>query len=177
VNSATHQKQYAIPELNKLERESFVQIIGPVFEHSPWIAEAAWQKKPFRDLEKLHHTLCETVISSGESKQVALICVHPDLVGCISAAEQLTRESAGEQASAGLNELSPEETALFQYNNTAYKEKFGFPFVICARHNKKEAILKGFKTRLQNSREQEIQTALEEIFAIAKLRLRDLISE
>ncbi len=86
----------------------------------------------------------------------------------------LTRESTGEQASAGLNALSPAEIALFQKQNTAYREKFGFPFVICARLNKKEAILAGFERRLKNSPTQEIRAALEEIFKIAELRLRDI---
>jgi 2-oxo-4-hydroxy-4-carboxy-5-ureidoimidazoline decarboxylase len=89
----------------------------------------------------------------------------------------LTAESAREQASAGLNQLSPEEIALFQRHNAAYREKFGFPFVICARLNKKDAILEGFERRLPHSRGEEIQTALEEIFKIAALRLRDLVEE
>jgi 2-oxo-4-hydroxy-4-carboxy-5-ureidoimidazoline decarboxylase len=176
VSSATRQKRHTISELNKLEREHFVRTIGPVFEHSPWIADAAWQKQPFADLEKLHQALCEIVRHSGEGKQLALIRAHPDLADRALAAGRLTRESTGEQSSAGLNELSQEEAALFRKYNAAYKEKFGFPFVICARLNKKEAMLSGFERRLGNTREQEIQTALAEIFTIAELRLRDLIS-
>ena len=112
---------------------------------------------------------------SGE-KQLALICAHPDLVGRAARAGTLTRESTNEQANAGLNQLLPEEIDLFQTQNAAYKNKFGFPFVICARLNKKAAILAGFGERLKNSREKEIKTALEEIFKIAELRLRDLVS-
>jgi OHCU decarboxylase len=161
--------------LNELDEKQFVQIIGPVFEHSPWIAEATWAKRPFADLDHLRRALCETVKNSGEEKQLALICAHPDLAGHVAFAGALTRESANEQAGAGLNQLSPEEIDLFQKQNAAYKNRFGFPFVICARLNKKAAILAGFETRLKNSREQEIKTALEEIFKIAELRLRDLI--
>jgi OHCU decarboxylase len=164
-----------IPQLNQLGQTEFVRVIGPVFEHSPWIAETTFAKKPFADLESLHRALCETVKNSVEEKQLALIRAHPDLVGKIALAGQLTKESTNEQASAGLNKLSPEEIELFQKQNAAYKNKFGFPFVICARLNKKTAILAGFETRLKNSREQEIKTALEEIFKIAELRLRDLI--
>jgi 2-oxo-4-hydroxy-4-carboxy-5-ureidoimidazoline decarboxylase len=173
MDSATSQKREAISGLNKLGRESFVQKIGPAFEYSSWIAETTWSKRPFADLESLHRALCETVKNCGEEKQLALIRAHPDLVGRAT----LTRESAGEQASAGLNQLSPEEMDLFQKQNAAYKNKFGFPFVICARLNRKEAILAGFERRLKNSREQEIKTALEEIFKIAELRLRDLIPD
>ena len=163
-------------ELNQLARDAFVRVVGPVFEHSPWIAENTFGKKPFANFETLHRALCDTVKNSGEEKQLALIRAHPDLVGKLALAGQLTRESTSEQSSAGLDQLSPEEINLFEQNNAAYKNKFGFPFIICARLNKKEAILRGFETRLKNSREQEIETALTEIFKIAELRLRDLIA-
>lgn len=166
---------HTLSQLNQSSREVFVRIVGPVFEHSAWIAEATWPKRPFASVENLHAALCETVRAAGEEKQLALIRAHPDLVGKLALAGQLTKESTGEQASAGLDKLSPQETELFQKNNAAYKAKFGFPFIICARLNKKEAILAGFDRRLKNSREQEIKTALEEIFKIAELRLQDLI--
>lgn len=165
-----------VTEINSLSRDEFVRIIGPVFEQSPWIAEAAWRKRPFAGREALHAALCETVAGVGTEKQVMLICSHPDLARRLMPASALTAESAGEQAGAGLDRLTPEETGLFRKNNDAYRRKFGFPFVICARLNRKEAILNGFRARLPNSREQEIQTALQEIFKIAELRLNDLIS-
>ena len=163
-----------LTQLNSLARDEFTRVVGPVFEHSPWIAEAAWQKRPFASVEALHLALCEIVRTAGEEKQLALILAHPDLVGRLALTGALTKESTSEQASAGLSLLMSEEISLFQSNNAAYKAKFGFPFVICARLNKKEAILNGFKLRLSHSREQEIQTALAEIFKIAELRLRDL---
>jgi 2-oxo-4-hydroxy-4-carboxy-5-ureidoimidazoline decarboxylase len=166
---------YTLAQLNSLSREEFVRVIGPVFEHSPWIADAAWAKRPFPDLEHLHSALTQIVLDSGEEKQIKLIHAHPDLVGRMALAGSLTAESNREQASAGLTQLSPEEVALFQKNNQAYRAKFGFPFVICARLNKKEAILKDFATRLKNSRELEIKAALEEIGKIARLRLQDII--
>jgi 2-oxo-4-hydroxy-4-carboxy-5-ureidoimidazoline decarboxylase len=162
--------------LNALERDEFVRIVGPVFEHSPWIAEETWSKRPFATLERLHRALTETIQQSGEEKQLALIRAHPDLVGKLALAGQLTRESTNEQASAGLDQLKPHEIELFQKYNAAYQEKFGFPFVICARLNKKDAILNGFHVRLKNSRQQEIKTALEEIGKIARLRLEDILS-
>ena len=162
-------------QLNSCSRDEFVRTVGPVFEHSPWIAEETWARRPFASVEKLQVQLCQTVNAAGQEKQIAFIRAHPDLVGRAALAGTLTRESTGEQAGAGLSQLSPEEISLFQKQNTAYKNKFGFPFVICARLNKKEAILAGFETRLKNSREQEIKTALEEIFKIAELRLQDLI--
>ncbi|MGD1087592.1 MAG: 2-oxo-4-hydroxy-4-carboxy-5-ureidoimidazoline decarboxylase [Verrucomicrobiota bacterium] len=165
-----------ISQLNQLGQAEFVRAIGPVFEHSPWIAEATWARRPFVDLDNLHRALCKTVKNSGEEKQLVLIRSHPDLVGGAALKGTLTHESNNEQASAGLNNLLSKEIDLFQMQNAAYREKFGFPFVICARLNKKEAILTGFEQRLKNSRAQEIKTALEEIFKIAEFRLRDLIS-
>lgn len=164
-------------QLNSLDRDEFVRIVGPVFEHSPWIAEAAWANRPFAELAGLHHALCLAVRAANQEQQLALIRAHPDLVGRAAMAGTLTRESTNEQVSAGLDQLTPEEIEKFRQGNAAYREKFGFPFVICARRNKKEAILAGFERRLGNSREQEIQTALDEIFKIAELRLHDLIHD
>jgi len=165
-----------ISEINSLSHDEFVRVVGPVFEHSPWIAEMTWMKKPFAGLEQAHRALCETVEASDHGKQLALIRAHPDLVGRLALAGQLTKESATEQASAGLDRMTAGEVELFQKNNATYKGRFGFPFIICARLNRKEAILAGFERRLKNSREQEIKTALEEIYKIAELRLRDLIA-
>jgi OHCU decarboxylase len=169
-------EKYTLAKLNGLPQKDFVQIVGPVFEHSPWIAETAWKQRPFANFQNLHRALCETVTNSGREKQLALIRAHPDLIGRAALAGTLTRESTNEQAGAGLNQLSPEEIDLFQKQNAAYRNKFGFPFVICARLNKKEAIRTGFEQRLKNPRGQEIKTALEEIFKIAELRLQDLIA-
>jgi 2-oxo-4-hydroxy-4-carboxy-5-ureidoimidazoline decarboxylase len=165
---------FTISQINQFDRGEFIHFLGPVFENSPWIAEAAWLQKPFVHMETLHAALCESVKIAGEEKQLALIHAHPDLAGKLALTGQLTKESTTEQMSAGLGKLSTEEVELFQKNNAAYKNKFGFPFVICARLNKKETILAGFQQRLKNTRSEEIQAALEEIFKIAELRLRDL---
>lgn len=165
-----------IPEINSLSRDHFVRLVGPAFEHSPWIAESIWEKRPFDDFKHLHDVLCDIVKTSGLDRQLALIRAHPDLVGRLALAGQLTKASTSEQASAGLDQLTPHEVELFRRNNTAYKEKFGFPFIICARLNKKEAILAGFAQRLKNSRDREVETALAEIFKIAELRVKDLVS-
>ena len=164
-----------LQQINAFDSGEFTRLVGPVFEYSPWIAEAAWERRPFGSVEDVHAALCAVVRAAGEERQLALIRAHPDLVGRLAQAGQLTRESTGEQASAGLDRLTAEEVGLFQQNNAAYQARFGFPFVICARLNKREAILAGFQARLQNSRPQEITTALDEIFKIAELRLRDLI--
>jgi 2-oxo-4-hydroxy-4-carboxy-5-ureidoimidazoline decarboxylase len=163
-------------QLNSFSCTEFVRVIGPVFESSPWVAATVWPKRPFASREALHAALCETVAGADVEKQIGLIRSHPDLAGRLASAGALTAESAREQAGAGLDQLTPGELELFRQNNDAYRQKFGFPFVICARLNRKETILAGFRARLPNSREREIQTALQEIFKIAGLRLNDLIS-
>lgn len=168
-------RRWTLAELNAMDRDEFTRVVGPVFEHSPWIAAAAWARRPFASLDALHRALCDTVAQAGETRQVALIHAHPDLVGCAALAGSLTTASAQEQASAGLDHLSADDIVLFQKHNASYRERFGFPFVICARLNKKEAILAAFPVRLANSREQEIRAALAEIGKIARLRLEDLI--
>jgi len=162
----------ALSEINGLSREEFVRVVGPVFEHSPWIAEVAAQQRPFTSSAALHAAMCAIVQAASEEKQLALIRAHPDLVGRVV----LTAESNREQTAAGLMQLTPDEVTLFDCYNTEYKARFGFPFIICARKNKKETILGAFPVRLKNTREAEIRTALDQIFQIAELRLADLIA-
>ena len=161
-----------LAEVNALDPELFTIRIRPVFEHSPWVAARTASARPFGSREELHAALCRTVRQAREDEKLALIRAHPDLVGDAL----LTNESRAEQKSAGLTDLSPEEIERFRDFNQRYREKFGFPFVICARLHKKDAILKAFPTRLENSRAQEVETALGEIFKIAELRLHDLLS-
>ena len=169
--------QRSLTEINLLTRAEFIGFIGPVFEHSPWIAGRTWPQRPFRSAEQLHRQLCETVGAAVPEEQLALIRAHPDLAGRLAQAGALTPESTQEQAGAGLDQLTAAELAWFQENNARYQAQFGFPFVICARLNKKEALINGFRLRLNHAREEEIKTALEEIFKIAELRLRDLIAD
>lgn len=162
-----------IDNLNALDRDGYVAALGFVFEGPPWIVERAWAARPFRDIAHLHERLCAVMYAAPVEEQVALIRAHPDLVGRATRAGTLSPESTGEQASAGLDRLSPEEVDRFTRLNGAYHDAFGFPFVICVRENKKEGILAGFDARLGNGRDQEIRTALGEVAKIARLRLLD----
>jgi 2-oxo-4-hydroxy-4-carboxy-5-ureidoimidazoline decarboxylase len=164
-------------ELNRADRDRFVAVCGPLFEHSPWIAERTWRKRPFASRDALHQELCATMCAASTDEQVKLIASHPDLVGRMAREGRLTRESTTEQAAAGLSILSSDEVERFDRYNAAYRQRFGFPFVICARENKKDAILMAFPARLNNTREQEITTALGEIAKIARLRLFDAVNE
>ena len=160
-----------LAELNTAPEEVFVGAIGPVYEHSPHFAQRVAAKRPFADIEHLRHALQQEVNHASENEQMELIKAHPDLVG----RAVLTAESKGEQAAAGLTDLSAEEIESFRRNNAAYREKFGFPFIICARMNKKDAILEAFPRRLQNDADTEKKAALDEIHKIAALRLHDIL--
>lgn len=161
--------------LNAMECEAFVAAVGFAFEGSPWVAEAAWRQRPFASVDALHQAMCAVVAQAGRERQLALVRAHPDLVGRAALAGTLGPESASEQQGAGLLSLSATEAALFRHYNREYGERFGFPFVICVRENKKESILAGFAARLTNTPEQEIATALGEVAKIACLRLHDAV--
>ncbi len=160
-----------LAELNALDRAEFTRIVAPVFEHSPWVAARTCGQRPFPSRESLHAALVATVQAASDEEKLCLIRAHPDLIGD----GDLTAASKTEQASAGLDNASSEDVKQFRESNRQYRERFGFPFVICARLNKKEAIASAFPVRLRNSRAQEIEIALQEIFKIADLRLRDLV--
>lgn len=161
-----------LEELNALDRESFTRAVASVFEHSPWVAARTCGQRPFSSREDLHAALCDTVMKATDDEKLALIRAHPDL----GERADLTSASQQEQASAGLNRASGNELARLREANHKYRERFGFPFVICAREHKKQEIPQALETRLSNSRAQEIDTALREIFKIADLRLRDLVT-
>ena len=142
---------------------------------NPFPTEGAWERRPFDGLDGLHGSFVRTIHEAPEDQRVALIRAHPDLAGKAALAGELTAESANEQASAGLDRLSPEEYERFHRLNAAYREKFGLPYVVCVRDNTKETIFAGAERRLSNSREEEIETALAEISRIGRLRLEDLV--
>ena len=160
-----------LAELNALDAAEFTRVVGPVFEHSPWIAARTASRRPFPSREALLAALIDTIDRASDDEKLFLIRAHPDLIGD----DDLTAASQSEQAAAGLLDTTPQEIRQFREYNQAYRARFGFPFVICARLNKKEAIARAFPTRLQNSRKHEIEIALQEIAKIAELRLQDLI--
>jgi OHCU decarboxylase len=166
-----------LAEVNDLSRDAFVAALGPLFEGSPWIADTTWPARPFATIDQLHQALCATMYAAPIARQVALIQAHPDLAGKAAIAGELTAESAREQSSAGLNRLTAEQFATFTRLNQAYRERFGFPFVLCAREHSAASILEHFATRLEHPREEEITTALGEIAKIARLRLLDAVRE
>ncbi len=164
-----------LDELNSADRAAFTAALGHLFEHSPWVADETWLKRPFHEVAHLHAELCATMRAAAHDRQLALIRAHPDLAGRLALQNKLTAESTREQASAGLNQLSAAELAEFQRLNADYLARFGFPFIICARLSNRAAILTAMQTRVHHSPKQEFQTALAEIEKIARLRLADLL--
>ena len=166
-----------ITAVNDLDHDGFMGRFGALFEHSPWVAEGAWEARPFEGVEDLWRAFEACMYDAPQEKQLALIRAHPDLAGKAAVAGELTQESGREQASAGLDRLTREEFEEFTRVNRAYHEKFDMPMIFCVREHTRESILKNASGRLGNTREKEIETALDEISKIAGYRLRDLLLE
>lgn len=157
-----------------MTREDFITRFGGVFEHSPWIAERAFDAgtitEPLRAAD-VHQALAAQFRAASSEEQLGVLRAHPDLAGKLAIAGELTEDSRKEQAGAGLDRLSPKEHARFTTLNSAYVEKFGFPFIIAVKGLTKDDILAAFETRIGNSREQEFETAKAQVERIARLRL------
>lgn len=165
-----------IAQLNAGSEDEFVRAVGFVFEGSPWIARAAFAKKPFRDAGELHAAMCGVVDRADRDDQLALVRAHPDLAGRLRRAQDLTHSSHEEQRAAGLDGLSPSEAQRLAEQNAAYRARFGFPFVICAREHDAASILAEIERRLSNEPWAELQTALAEIAKIARLRIDGVVN-
>ena len=163
--------------LNKLSSEDFARALGGVFEVSPWVAEAVCEGQPFASLNALHSAMVEAVQQARPEQQLALIRAHPDLAGKAALAGEVTEHSKQEQAEAGLNRLSADEYQRFHHLNTAYRERFGFPFILAVKGQGKASILASFEERLENDPTTEKTRALAEIAKIARFRLEALLGE
>ena len=161
----------SLDELNAADERSFVSALSNIYEHAPWVAETAVRERPFPTLGALAEAMQRAVKQASSERQHALIAGHPDLANKAVRLDTLTLDSQAEQTSAGLDRLNNEEFERFHRLNTAYREKFGIPFIICVRRHAKDSILRQFERRLGNDAALEQQTALGEIFRIAALRL------
>lgn len=161
--------------LNQLPEAQFLERIGGPLEGETWLAAKVIASRPFADVEALIAAFEQAIESASTDEKVKLIASHPDLAGTLDRA--LSAASVQEQAAAGLNHLTPKEHAEFSALNNAYRTRFGFPFVICARENTKDSILTQFRQRLEQPRDQEIETGAAQVFRILRLRLLDLITD
>jgi 2-oxo-4-hydroxy-4-carboxy-5-ureidoimidazoline decarboxylase len=161
--------------INAMDRAAFVQKFGGIFENSPWVAEKAWEKRPFASIDGMHAAMVAAAKYAPAAMQLALLQSHPDLAGKEAEAGTMTASSVAEQASAGLNALSHAEMVQMSELNAAYKKKFGFPFIIAVRMHTKEGILFEFNRRLQNDTQTEFANDLENVYIITRLRLNKLL--
>jgi len=167
----------ALETLDAMSEGDFRRSLEAVFERSPWVAERVWSARPFPSVEALHAAMTAVVRRASGDEQLALLRAHPDLAGKAARAGAMTAASVAEQSTAGLDRLSDAEYERFERLNSAYRAKFGFPFIIAVRMHDKSAILAAFERRLGHAPHDEVEAALVQVFAIARLRLDALVTE
>lgn len=165
-----------IDHINQMSAAEFSAVFGKVYEHSPWIAERAFARRPFASRLDLQLALYGVVQGASRDEQIALLRSHPELAGREAQAGTMTDESVSEQKRAGLDALPPAEFTRLGELNRAYLARFGFPAIIAARLNTKPAIFLAFESRLHNEVDHERQNSLAQVGEIARLRLGDLLA-
>src|SRR3954447_25678821 len=164
-----------LAELNSCSKDDFVAALANIFEYSPWIAEQAADDRPYSSVNALLAAMKAVVDHAPDQQRLALIKGHPDLANKTQRAAGLTAESTHEQNSLGLDRLSDAEYEAFERVNNAYRAKFGFPYIVCARRHTRDSVLRDFERRLPNDSKIEMQTSIGEIGRIAALRLDQLV--
>jgi 2-oxo-4-hydroxy-4-carboxy-5-ureidoimidazoline decarboxylase len=167
--------QKTLSELNACSKGDFVAALANIFEYSPWIAEEAASARPFAGVRPLFEAMKAAVDRAPFDLRLALIKAHPDLANKTQRAAGLTAESDAEQNSLGLDRLSDAEYEAFERANSAYRAKFGFPYIVSVRRHTKDSVLRDFERRLPNDVTAEIQRSVEEICRIAALRVDQLV--
>jgi 2-oxo-4-hydroxy-4-carboxy-5-ureidoimidazoline decarboxylase len=168
----------ALADLNTMTRDGFVGALGGIFEHSPWIADAAYDARPFASVEALHARMAAIVRAAPREQRLQLLRTHPELAAKSDRKAPLTAESRSEQASVGLDTLDADEAARLSTANWLYRQRFDFPFIIAVRgQHDRAAIIKALETRTANTEVEEIETALNEVAKIAWFRLSDVVKE
>ncbi|MER2250238.1 2-oxo-4-hydroxy-4-carboxy-5-ureidoimidazoline decarboxylase [Methylorubrum podarium] len=162
--------------LNVAPEPEFVAALGAIFEHAPWVAEAVAARRPFASVEALFSAMREAVLAAPEARRLALLRDHPELAGRSARAGTIAAESIAEQAAAGLDRLSEPEYARFAALNSAYREKFGFPFILCIKRHGRASLLRQFEARMSGDIARERETAEAEVFRIAAIRLDALVT-
>lgn len=169
---------WTLEQLNAASPAEALQMLDGLYEHSPWIAEAALQLRPFRSLAQLKYAMVQVLNGAGMERQLELIRAHPELAGKAMVAQALTAASTNEQSQAGLTHCTPEEFARIQQLNADYNARFGFPFILAVRGPRgtglaRQEIIATFARRLSNHPDFERAEALRNIHRIAEIRLND----
>ncbi len=166
-----------IEALNRCSEAEFIERLGGIFEHSPWVPAAVIDQRPFASRADLHRSMCAAVRSAAETQRLELLRAHPELAGKQARQGRLTAESTREQAGAGLDTCSTDELDKIAGLNRAYRETFEFPFIIAVTGLDKFQIIAAMERRLGNERDNEFETALGEVEKIARIRIDALIDE
>lgn len=156
------------------DRAQFTAVYGHLFDHSPWVVERAWEKRPFLDASALHGAFLSVIAEAAPEERLSLAQAHPELADKVAMARGLTQDSAREQAGAGLDRLSEEEYRMFDSLNRSYRERHGFPFIICVKLHDKAAILDALRQRAGRDSAEELDEAMAQVGLISRLRLADL---
>jgi OHCU decarboxylase len=160
------------------DRQAFVARFGGVFEHSPWVAERAWEARPFASADALHGEMMRVVSKASAAERLALVRAHPELAGREAVEGSLTLDSSGEQGRLGFTALKKEEFQRIAEINRRYREKFGFPCIVALRlHAARSSVVAEMERRLGNNAETELAAALEQIGHITRGRLDKLLGE
>ncbi len=165
----------AIEDINNSDRAAFVELLGGIFEHSPWVAEMVHTRRPFNDSDHLHREMVAAMHRAPRGQRMTLLRSHPELAGREADSGSLTDESKREQAGAGLDHCSPRELQKIKTFNQAYRDRFEFPFIIAVTGLNRQQILNAMEQRLENDGDTEFDTALVEVGKIARIRLDTLI--
>ena len=164
-----------LAELNALDRSEFVRRLGGVFEHSPWVADRAFDARPFSSIDALHGAMVAIVERASESEKLALLRAHPELAGRAAIRRKLTADSTHEQQGAGLDRCSPAEYARLHDLNARYSATFGFPFILAVKGFDRAGILREFARRIDNDRPTEFAEALTQVARIGRFRLEAIL--
>ncbi|MFF3952823.1 2-oxo-4-hydroxy-4-carboxy-5-ureidoimidazoline decarboxylase [Streptomyces sp. NPDC001890] len=176
-STAVNASSLDLRTVNALSPEEFVSRLGAVFEHSEWVAAGAVDARPFDSVEALHTAMIDVVRSRPRAERIDFLCAHPELAGKEAQSGTMTSDSTTEQKGAGLDALAPAELDLITRLNAEYRERHGFPFIICVGDYTKQEIFDEFRRRTGNGTEAELSEAVSQITAITGRRLRAVVSD
>jgi 2-oxo-4-hydroxy-4-carboxy-5-ureidoimidazoline decarboxylase len=165
-----------LAEVNAMDQPAFVDALGGIFEHSPWVAERTFPEQPFASVPALHAAMVAAVDRASEQEKLALLRAHPELAGKAAVRRELTVDSSNEQSGAGLTQCSPEEFAVLTDLNRRYNAKFGFPFILAVKGHDRASVIREFARRVEQDRVAEFAECLAQIARITRFRLEALVT-